>query len=270
MEGLRRAPNLVPSADRPTPCRPNSGLRPLGKCPLRATEVHRRSTLPLMSLPELPRVRSHPDTDTLKGRNTAPRTIERPRWRLRSEAGQVRDQHWPLHKAASCRRCWPTSPCRRWMSISATDLLGPYIRVRIGCLSGDITWRSAVLDHAGGSSYRNGVSRESGRGRPPDLADQLRRAPPASPPPAPMPWPGPRTGPSPVLDERVNSQMLPGVALHPPGPYTADQRRPFTSQAKSVLHPGEPGDHPCREGRPERAMDAVSALGVDFHLRVCL
>jgi MOSC domain-containing protein YiiM len=52
------------------------------------------------------------------------------------------------------------------------------VRVRIGCLSGDITWRSTVLDCTGDVPTVTGVSSESGRVRLPDLADRLRRAPP--------------------------------------------------------------------------------------------
>ena len=60
----------------------------------------------------------------------------------------------------------------------ATDLLGPDIRVRIRCLSGDITWRSTALDYAGDVLTVTGVSNANGREWPPDMADPLRRAPP--------------------------------------------------------------------------------------------
>jgi hypothetical protein len=58
----------------------------------------------------------------------------------------------------------------------ATDLLGPDIRVRILCLSGDITWRSTALDYAGDVLTVTGVSSANGREWPPDMADRLRRA----------------------------------------------------------------------------------------------
>jgi hypothetical protein len=64
--------------------------------------------------------------------------------RLRAMPGAIKVEFTKTHEE-NVRLALRTSS-----ATPATDLLGPDIRVRISCLSGNITWRSTVLDHAGG------------------------------------------------------------------------------------------------------------------------